>query len=312
MFWFLALGGLGLFLATRSSSSSDGARPADGGLAPRDKSVDEIENDDLARESLFDNAGGVPDMTSALPTDLTGLIEGTIGSFAKPATSPYWPSVPDFIIPSEADGGPLGLTVSAESKVPRKLPAGVTIRELGIGAPAPLRIGERVTMHLKSNEHSYGEVEGTYSGPSDPSAEDAYVFVDRISDAGAASVPFGRYTIPSSKNKNEHTLLERVVWGVLDPEDHKLGRLPGKPAVDVGDLVTVLVRDLQGNVVVALARVTKIADYFGEDLFHARLEKPYKKIVEEGSGAIVFPQLAEQGTIAVRRSMLVDPKTIPA
>jgi len=231
---------------------------------------------------------------------------GDTGSLVWPEFKP-WPATSDVPMTTPLDlFGGLGGGGGA-----RKLPSGHSYGTTGGGAEAPISNGERVVFAVKKSDGTIaGMLEGTYHGPSDPSEGASTVAVDRIADKlfGSELLSYGSYSIPASPKSGYHDKLERVKWYAIDPVDQKLSTFATPRQLELGVKATALVRDLHGNIVIAIVDVRKVSG----DTIDVLLIKPYRVMVDEGSGPIVFPRMHEQAMVTMRRDLLVDPASIPS
>lgn len=191
----------------------------------------------------------------------------------------------------------------------RKLPSGHSYGTTAGGAEAPIPNGERVVFAVKRGDGTIaGLLEGTYHGPSDPSMGPSTVAVDRIANKllGGELLSFGSYSIAASPKSGYHDKLERVKWYAVDPKSQDLSTFATPRHLEPGVKATALVRDLHGNIVIAIVDVRKVSG----NTIDVLLIKPYRVMVDEGSGPISFPRNHAQAMLTMRREQLVDPASI--
>ena len=190
----------------------------------------------------------------------------------------------------------------------KTLPSGVEIGKQAFGAEAPLQGGERVVLELVDTEKGLGAIEGVYAGPADPDEGAATVLVDRVSLQ--RSTPFevpGKYAVPASSKHGYHDRLRRVRWDVQAPAEKGLKTFAVAPSLDVGDKVTVLLRDDYGTYVVAIAQVREVKE---GGRIRLLLLSPYRVLHDEGKGDVAFTRMLAQGLVDTTTDRLVDPKSL--
>lgn len=192
----------------------------------------------------------------------------------------------------------------------RKLPSGYSHGAIAGGAEAPIQSGERVVFQAKrADGTTAGFLEGTYAGPEDPSSGEAVINVDRIADKGTGELlSYGKYTIPASSKSGYHDKLERVKWYAISPSEEGLRSFDTPRLLTPGTKATAVVRDLHGNVVIAIVDVRSVSG----NTFNALLTSVYRAIDDEGVGPITFPRVHSQALITMRQEQLVDPASIPS
>lgn len=319
----ILLGGLALYLIARSSASSEASDassapepsssgfPGQGTGASKETSPPPPAGTNLVTsesgsttnvksESLSfgdESGGGVGDAAAfGAALDAFETMFGNANGYGTPISGM-----------SDVLGGGTRQATSAEVQTPRVLPAGAHIAPDG-SADAPVESGTRVTFSVDGKDTTFGRLEGTYAGPSDPSAGPAFVYVDRIAvRPGEASelLPFGRYTISASSKSGYSDTLDRVVWEAVDPESVGLKKFSSPPTVSIGEQVPLVVRDLYGNIAIAvtvLRSISKSGD-MSVTLDHAWKQQAFK---DQGFGSPVFPREISQATLTAPASWILD------
>lgn len=264
----------------------------------------------FSRRGSSSSGGGTPlhddaPLTPPVPGYTSAFWAGEAPAWGD-SGSLVWPEFKPWS-PSGTSGTPLDELFGVSA---RKLPSGHSYGTTGGGAEAPMHNGERVTFAVRRNEGGIAAfAEGVYHGPSDPSSGPSTVSVDRIAGRklGGELISFGNYSIPASPKSGYHDKLERVKWYAVDPSSQGLSTFATPRLLEPGVKATALVRDLHGNIVIAIVDVRKVHG----DTLDVLLIKPYRALDDEGSGPITFPRMHAQAMMTMRRDQLVDPASIP-
>lgn len=306
MFPWILLGGLVVYLLARSSSSSEVSDGND--AAPPSPSPPPSSGTNL----VTSEAGSTTQVTKeSLGESGSGSAAFDPFAAALSAYDAYYGAGTGFGVPISGMSDVLGAGTrqasNTEVQAPRSLPTGASIALEG-SADAPVESGTRVTFSVQNKDISFGRLEGNYAGPSDPASGSAYVYVDRIAvrpEEAAELLPFGRYTIPASSKSGFSDRLDRVVWEVIDPETVGLKKFASPPSVAVGDKVPFVVRDLYGNVAIAVTTLRAQDAYGGMTVV---LDHPWKQqaFKDEGFGSPVFPRELVQATLTAPSSWILD------
>jgi hypothetical protein len=218
-------------------------------------------------------------------------------------------------VPTDATSGlpvDLGTFLGTSRAVPNAvLPKGAYVAKTYDPAPAPLY--GRVTFTVQAlgpdGVEDLDVLEGTYAGPQDDLTDESVVVVDRVARNGVGNLQPGRYSIPASKWKYEHTYLSKVTWTAVAPESVGLVAVVNPPKLAKEDMLTLVAKDVYDNTVVWIGIVEDVAD---DGTYDVSIMKNYRVIHDSGDGVIPRPQALQQALVKLKPNMLVNPKSIPA
>ncbi len=293
----LLLGFGGYLLVSKKDQVSKGAAPAGSSGSPEGVNATLVPPPPTANSAQKAAFAGEPSVYT--PGALQTLWSDAWDQIAKTETPSSPLSIPDlFGGLGGLGGGGLGRST---------LPSGSQLQKIG-GAEAPITPGERVTFLVRREDGGSALVEGVYQG-SGRTDEPSVVVVDRLAWDGGLPVELGPFNVPAGDKTGYHTLLDRVEWTVEDPKNVGLESFAVLPYVEDGDKATLVVRDVGGgSKAIVIVTVRKVDG----DKITVSLDKLYRQLSNYGKGDFIMPKVYAQSLLETTRSMLVNPKSIPA